>query len=232
MSLLYCELFDKEISKAGFINKNYPIQDLMISDKNWTPKKEKILKNNLKNIFTYRAKLVKWLHSLVIFDISYASISNAIEIIDMFLSNNFVHDSQIKLLAITALVLSSKYYDDNSLEPLFIHNMCNEYPVEDLIEAERELLIFLDWKISQVTPYTYISNLDITDDIREVSLMIYERFSIRKSFVDQSPVDISIVCVFFAHRLLGEISNNSYLYAFISILLPNGPTLEWFKHLL
>ncbi|QYB17521.1 cyclin-B2-2 [Pacmanvirus S19] len=240
MSLLYCELLGDETSKAGFCNKNYPIWELLKKDKKWTPKKEKIINNNVQNnsqnIFIYRANVIKWLFKIrylpQLMKISNASIYNTIEIIDMFLASNFVHKSQIKLLAMGALVISSKFYDDNPLEPLHIFNICNDYPISDIIEAEQELLDFLDWQISIITPYTYISNLDTTDDIREVALIIYEKFSMKKSFLDQNPANIAIVCIFFAYRLLGELSDTDYNQAFIAISMPNNSANEWFKNIL
>ncbi|SIP85883.1 Cyclin-like protein [Pacmanvirus A23] len=240
MSLLYCELLGDKTSKAGFCNKNYPVWELLKEDKKWTPKKEKIINNNNQNngqnIFIYRSRVIKWIYKIrqlpQLMTISHASIYNTIEIIDTFLASNFVHKTQIKLLAISALIISSKYYDDTPLEPLCMVNVCGDYPIVDILEAEHELLNFLDWQISLVTPYKYISNLDITDDIREVALIIYERFSMRKSFVDQNPANIAIVCIFFAYRLLGEISDNNYNQAFIAISLPNNSTNDWFNHLL
>nr|GEZ15203.1 hypothetical protein [Tanacetum cinerariifolium] len=111
-----------------------------------------------------RATLIDWLIEVHIeFDMRPESLYLAINIIDRYLSIKTVLISELQLLGITALLLSSKYEE---LQPLevnddlvnvnsMIYISDNTYSRKQILAIESDILSHLSWCLMVPTPYMF-----------------------------------------------------------------------------
>nr|GEZ30019.1 G2/mitotic-specific cyclin S13-7-like [Tanacetum cinerariifolium] len=111
-----------------------------------------------------RATLIDWLIEVHIeFDMRPESLYLAINIIDRYISVKTVLISELKLLSITALLLSSKYEELRPMEEdddlVNVNSMSyisdNTYSSDQILAMESDILSHLSWCLTVPTPYMF-----------------------------------------------------------------------------
>lgn len=124
---------------------------------------------------------------------------NAIEIIDHYTAYQPICEDQILVLVITALVLSSKYYDDLYVGLHFFRNVVD---INHLVSSERVLLHALDWKVERISPYSYIANCNINRQVKYIAVYMLELISTVDIYARIDPRTIALFCIYTAHRTI------------------------------
>lgn len=132
-----------------------------------------------------------------------ATVSNAVAIADECIAKGLLQPT-VQSAGATALLISTKWHDDIDecvgADIISVIAGCNVY---ELLREERRILNAFDWSVERVTPHSYINNCVASSRIKILSSYIATLYAIMDSYMDEHPLNIAALSVYFAYRLLG-----------------------------
>jgi hypothetical protein len=183
----------------GFVSKRSIVSERLASNRRSTDAYLHLSKNGL---LERRTALINWVRNTIQHPyLSDASISNAVELIDKYVLEHTFDDRTMYSIGAAALLISSKWHDDNNLQIGDIPSIRKELSVNRAHRAEVKMVNYFDWKIEEVTPYAYLANCNLQPKVRPLALYLSRLFSITDMYLVNSPLEIAAICVFIANRL-------------------------------
>lgn len=158
-----------------------------------------------------------WLHRSILIDwiteISYnlsflpETLYLSVFLVDRFLSLRLVTKSKLQLVGLTALFIAAKYEEVDSPSISTFTEMINT-TTEELIKAEKYLLLTLEFNIEYLQPLDIIRTLSATNmydmKVRVLSKYILEMTLIKESFLRFSSVIRAISAFYLAKKIVND----------------------------
>jgi hypothetical protein len=152
--------------------------------------------------------LPKNLHYLFQLNLASETIGVAVNLLDRFLAEGSRTLTDIKLIAVTALVMASKLHGRTLTSKEFIASGVKSFTAQDVAKMEMTVCMKLDWKLAPVTPYEIMKYLVLYSAapgrvLRE--LIIFSQIFIDCTLCEYSalkytPVVVAISGVLLAHK--------------------------------
>lgn len=171
--------------------------NLMLAEIRFSIKKSNILYKSPKLNFDMRTLLIDWLHEVSQeYDLKWQTLLLGVQIIDHYLHNASVTETQLQLVGCTALLIASKMEE---IQPLsasqLVYISDNSYSRKQVIQLEQYILNALGWNVTFPTPYDFMSHLfmffDNNKSIQNHSIFFIDIFIQEQAYLNYNPSELA-----------------------------------------
>lgn len=194
MDLEYYEVHCANNIRLGFaITDNIFTNKIAKADTYWQPMRNTVMNLYGEDIFKWRYHAHNW---IIAQKITIEARINAMVMIDKLLYTKKYHIRRLKRMLMAVLLISSKFYEDNSISVKNFKMSKNERKL--LVLTESNLLAKFDWHVEQLTPYMYLANAKLESSIYSMATKLLVKFMTTPVSMDVSPATLAMICIYYS----------------------------------